>query len=387
MNDEVLGRDTGKSGAGNPSAYMHAIGLIRRFIFTEYDSEGISPLDMSPYYDLSKRVLGDYVTLDWNMVEAIEHISYEIRDYSHDRSRRRPLNFIMLASPGSGKSFFVKCLANKLQDLNVTAVTCNVATFRSFSDVVPALETIRNLKVVDRMPILFLDEFDSLSDMSPYLPLLWDGEFSLGHSNLKLGKLIIIMAGSRPEIRKYIDKVKSSAGYQGESRIRAKKETKQKDKEGEKDKEKNFDKLSDCLSRINGGIITIPEVDEFVTPPNEQPELWTAEKVCFTVSMIQQRFGFSVKYIPLALLRFVAMNYFEYGARSIAHLVDLIKVNSTMQNISAIDHDMILTLPIFARDLFHKSSLIHHIRLRKDVKNAIEEWKVIFDCRIQVQIM
>jgi len=52
----------------------------------------------------------------------------------------------------------------------VQAVTFNMATMRSPDDMAQPIDELRNLKVNDRFPLLFLDEFDS--DPSHYAALL-----------------------------------------------------------------------------------------------------------------------------------------------------------------------------------------------------------------------
>lgn len=134
-------------------------------------------LDIRNQFVMSHYALDDYVTLDWNHYEEIDKLMKVIRDYAQDRSRRRPLNIIMQAEPGSGKSHFIKCLAHKMSTDGISEVTFNMASFQGVEDFVQPLEAIRNLKVVDKLPLLFLDEFDS--DQGNYallLPLLWDGE-------------------------------------------------------------------------------------------------------------------------------------------------------------------------------------------------------------------
>lgn len=141
----------------------------------------------------SSRLLGDYVTLDWPHYQAIRNLRIEITKYAGDRSRRRPLNIMMHAEPGSGKSHLVKSLAASISSYNTVAIDYNMAGLQSIEDLLQPLDTVRNVKVQDGLPILFLDEFDSNPSRYPLLlPLMWDGELNIAHRNLKLGKLIII---------------------------------------------------------------------------------------------------------------------------------------------------------------------------------------------------
>jgi DNA replication protein DnaC len=141
-----------------------------------------SEIDIQRPFLRSTLTLGDYVTLDYKHKIDINRMKQRIRDYALDKTRRRPLNFIMIAQPGSGKSHFIKCLAKSMYRDDISAVNFNMANKSSIDDLTQPLEAVRNLKVTDRTPILFLDEFDSsTSNYSLLLPLLWDGEFHIGH--------------------------------------------------------------------------------------------------------------------------------------------------------------------------------------------------------------
>ena len=217
--------------------YIKANGEFKNLFFTS-DQPKSDDNDIQTSFERSKLTLGSYVTLDWEHRQDIIKIKSKIKDYSLDYSRRRPLNIIMLAEPGSGKSHFVKCLAEKLKDDNISPVAYNMAIFEGAEDLVQPIERIRNLKVQDKLPIFFIDEFDSNKNNYPMLlPLLWDGEVQLGNRELKLGKLVIILAGSNDSISSTIKKVQ-----------KMEKRTKAKENDTKKDDES---KLVDLLSRIS----------------------------------------------------------------------------------------------------------------------------------------
>jgi len=151
----------------------------------------------------SESLLSGYATLDSQHRKEIERLIGQIGAYLKDTTRQRPLNALMLASPGAGKSHFIKQLAAKMKGDRVQAVTFNMATMQSADDLAQPIDQLRNLKVNDRFPLLFLDEFDS--DPTRYaalLPLLWDGELQIGHRDLKLGKAVVVLAGSSPGLPK-----------------------------------------------------------------------------------------------------------------------------------------------------------------------------------------
>ncbi|MBK9089560.1 MAG: ATP-binding protein [Holophagales bacterium] len=253
-------------------------------------------VDISEAYRASSRLLGEYVTLDEPHQSDIDKVMRRITAYADDRSRKRPLNIIMRAEPGSGKTHFVKCLATRLRRNQATAVDFNMASLQHAEDLVVPLDAVRNQKVVDRLPLLFLDEFDSdQTKLALLLPLLWDGELHVAHKDLKLGKVVIILAGSSRRI--------SEAMTEGKAMTQG--------------PHSASDKWPDLLSRINGGELQIPALDLVEGARDRR-----LDKVCLTVALLQERFG-ALESIPWALLRFVHATQFRYGVRSIAHLIDL----------------------------------------------------------------
>src|SRR5580700_2941095 len=154
----------------------------------------------------SQSLLPGYATLDLAHRDQIRSLIDQITEYLKGSTRKRPLNALMLAAPGAGKSHFIKQLAAAMGKERVQAVTFNMATMQSTDDMAQPVDELRNLKVNDRFPLLFLDEFDS--DASRYaalLPLLWDGSLHIGNRDLKLGKAVIVLAGSSPDLPKAMD--------------------------------------------------------------------------------------------------------------------------------------------------------------------------------------
>src|SRR5262249_10331068 len=109
----------------------------------------------------SESLLKEYATLDEPHRSEISDVIQRIRAYLRDSTRKRPFNVLMLASPGAGKSHFIERLASSMAAERVQAVTFNMATMTSASDIAQPIDELRNLKVNDKFPLLFLDEFDS----------------------------------------------------------------------------------------------------------------------------------------------------------------------------------------------------------------------------------
>jgi predicted AAA+ superfamily ATPase len=299
----------------------------------------------------SESLLKGYATLDKPHRSEIARVIHEITAYLRDDSRRRPFNALMLAAPGAGKSHFIKQLAAAMKDDNVQAVTFNMATMQSPDDMAQPVDELRNLKVNDRFPLLFLDEFDS--DPSRYaslLPLLWEGELHVGHRDLKLGKAVIVLAGSNPDLPKVM--------YQS-AQMRLDSDT-----AGEL---VPTGKLVDLLSRINGGVINIPDFDLRTVDRDRR-----VDKVCVTVSLLKARFGENITLIPRSLLRFIAHTTFRYGVRSIAHLIDIIGSAAFKDGVLS---GSALGLPITSEAGLQDSSLKLHLLDRDRGFGIVNRWK------------
>jgi len=298
--------------------------------------------------NLSSSYLPGYATLDSDHIRHIGDLISTIQRYVDDSSQKRPLNFLMLASPGAGKSHFIKCIAERLRSRNISAITFNMAGLQSHEDLIPPLDAARNLKVEDRIPLLFLDEFDSRpSNISLLLPLLWDGELNIGQRDLKLGKVIIVLAGSDPTLPATMDIARSMRhaipAHEG-----------------------GQPKLIDLLSRINGGVLPIPSFYDVSLKIDRRPD-----KVCVAVQLLRQRFGRRLRMAPLGLLSFIARADFRYGVRSIAHLIDIVphKKNATALKLGD------LKLPLNSVKALKESSVAYHLLHEDQVHGVVSLWK------------
>jgi hypothetical protein len=299
----------------------------------------------------SESLLSGYSTLDDIHRSEIQTLINQITAYLNDTTRKRPFNALMLASPGAGKSHFIKQLANSMKDARVEAVTFNMATMQSAGDMAQPIDELRNLKVNDRFPLLFLDEFDS--DPSRYaalLPLLWDGELQISHRDLKLGKAVIVLAGSNPDLPKAM--IQSSQmrlePEPGEGQFLT-------------------GKLIDLLSRINGGVINIPDLDLRTEHRDRR-----VDKVCVAVTLLKARYGNNLSSIPRSLLRFIAHTTFRYGVRSIAHLIDVIASEALVKGKFKVDS---LGLPFGSEETLKESSLRLHLLDKDQAFGIVNRWK------------
>jgi hypothetical protein len=134
----------------------------------------------------------------------------------------------------------------------------------------------------------------------------------------------------------------------------------------------NKNKLFDLLSRINGGIIEIPDLDLDTKDRNRR-----VDKICIAISLLQKRFGSYLQLVPWRLLRFIAITEFRYGIRSIASLVDLIpyKIDDSE---SILNND--LKLPLNSLVELKKSSLAYHLIASDDPQTIVDNWLEFAEC-------
>ncbi len=309
----------------------------------------------------SESLLKGYAPLDDPHRAEIAGLIRQITAYLRDPTRKRPFNALMLASPGAGKSHFIKQLAGAMIGDRVQAVTFNMATMQSSEDMAQPVDDLRNLKVNDRFPLLFLDEFDS--DPSRYaalLPLLWEGAFHTGHRDLRLGKAVIVLAGSNPDLPKAMNQSAQmrldGGGGVGELALTG--------------------KLVDLLSRINGGVIEIPDFDLRTKDRDRR-----VDKVCVAVALLKERFGNELNTVPRSLLRFIAHTKFRYSVRSVAHLIDVID-SAAFEN-NTLNGDK-LSFPTDTEGKLEESSLSLHLLDKDQGFGIVTRWKEFAQDKIMV---
>ncbi|BBO66876.1 hypothetical protein DSCA_08060 [Desulfosarcina alkanivorans] len=95
--------------------------------------------------------------------------------------------------------------------------------------------------------------------------------------------------------------------------------------------QKDEKKLVDLLSRVNGGVVEIPQLD--ISKKNRDRRI---DKICLSISILKQKYPY-LEMVPWALLRFIAISKFRYGVRSIVHFLDFIPGNLDIEEKLEID--------------------------------------------------
>jgi hypothetical protein len=181
-----------------------------------------------------------------------------------------------------------------------------------------------------------------------------DGELHVGHRNLKTGKVVIILAASADTIQQAMKEAKSMQSAA----------------------KSDGSKLIDLVSRINGGEIVIPDLDEVEGHRDRR-----TDKICIAVALLQRRYGNELQQVPWSLLRFISTTKFRYGVRSMPHLVELLP--------PPMDDDMSIKLeklPLYTSQRLKDSSLAYHLVNEDGPAAIVADWKRFYESKAAVRI-
>jgi hypothetical protein len=147
--------------------------------------------------------MGAWTSIDRTEIESVRSLRNIIRQYLSQSVKSRPLSVAVFGPPGSGKSFAVKQMAKEwmASGTRIEVLEMNVAQFGSPADLATALQRVRDAAVVQTLPLVFWDEFDSPHDgkelgwLARFLAPMQDGLFLDGGIARPIGPAIFIFAG------------------------------------------------------------------------------------------------------------------------------------------------------------------------------------------------
>jgi len=315
-----------------------------------------SDVNLTEAYCLSAETLEGYSTLDWQMRQTIRRLGTSIRAYWNAPQRKRPLCIFLLAGPGSGKSYLVERLSKSLKNPNTAFEEYNLTAMHSPQDLEGVLQKIRDLKVSDENPVLFLDEIDSKpSNYAMLLPLMWDGALQISDRLVQIGKCVIVLAASSGDLESVVAEVQDP----------------------EKLDIHQYGKIPDFISRIGGGVHQIPDLELQSAGRDRR-----ADKVCMAISLLQKRFGDDLVSFPWPLLAFVARARFRFGARSISRFMESFELHGEVKtDVTAAQ----LQLPLGSSQDLADSSFSSHLCMAAG-GSPVDVWSAVESNNVQVVI-
>lgn len=194
-----------------------------------------------------------------------------------------------------------------------------------------------------KLPLVFLDEFDSRNSNYPLLlPLLWDGELDVGNRDLRVGRSVFFLAGSRPSLPNRLADAREMFTSKGEI--------------------PDEDKLLDLFSRINGGVIEVRSLRGGDS---------AAEKVVIAMQLLRNRFKMCTT-TTRALLAFISRVTFRYEARSIATFINMIRA---APDVTAVDKEDLNQLPFQGKEQLKDSPLAFHLMNEDGPRALCDLWR------------
>lgn len=154
-----------------------------------------------------KPAFGKYITRNTGFLSYLKDARSRIEIYLNKSSPARPLNILLAAPPGSGKSFLVKQLIESIEtDEKLTFDEVYVASFDRTLELYSIFQRIQSINLEGKIPVVFFDEVDAKVDQGAiykkFLSPMWDGTFFIGKEKFYLGKCIFFFAGSTLSVEK-----------------------------------------------------------------------------------------------------------------------------------------------------------------------------------------
>ncbi len=146
-------------------------------------------------------VFGKYITHNEGFVEYLDGVRDQINTYVNRPFVKRPLNILLAAPPGSGKSFLIKQIIEDMDsDLKVSFEEIYISSLENVTELYSIFQRVQSVNLEGKIPVVFFDEIDSeigaTAVYAKFLAPMWDGTFYIGKEKFYLGRSVFFFAGS-----------------------------------------------------------------------------------------------------------------------------------------------------------------------------------------------
>ncbi|GHU66154.1 hypothetical protein FACS1894184_03450 [Clostridia bacterium] len=155
----------------------------------EFIRKGIGDIKSLPRFEI-----GEFITFDRNEIESYNNIYNIFLKYSHS-IEQKPLSIAIYGTPGSGRSFGIKQIAQNVFPIDKLEIAeYNESQFSDYADIESAFQFIREIKLDDKMPIVFFNSFGSKENnwLKHFSTPMQTGEFVDKRGKHKFGKCIFV---------------------------------------------------------------------------------------------------------------------------------------------------------------------------------------------------
>jgi hypothetical protein len=146
---------------------------------------------------------GKYITRNSGFTEELDNVREILRSYAARSGAPRPINILLAAEPGTGKSFLIKQLSEALglDKDKISFEEVYVGALRNVEDLYGVFQRVQSANLNGKLPFVMFDEIDSTIEgkhvFADFLAPMWDGHFYVGKEKFALGKAVFAFAGSK----------------------------------------------------------------------------------------------------------------------------------------------------------------------------------------------
>lgn len=151
-----------------------------------------------PYFEM-----GDLLTFERDEIEQFNNLQNLLMGYAANHAAIAPLSICVFGSPGAGKSFAVKQIAQGVdRDRFHEFFEFNLSQMVGYSDLAGAFHRVADARLKGGIPVVFFDEFDANFDgtlkfgwLKNFLAPMQDGIYTDRGNKFAIGKAVFVFAG------------------------------------------------------------------------------------------------------------------------------------------------------------------------------------------------